>query len=313
MPRSTPTTERPRRAPQPPPPPARRPRRALTLLVVAALAVGGWWVWRHGKVGPITVRSYCEVTVKDVTVDLDPEQMGNAATIAGIAARRGLPARAATIALATAMQESKLRNLAHGDRDSLGLFQQRPSQGWGTQAQVRDPVYATNAFYDVLVKIEGYQNLPVTQAAQKVQRSAFPTAYAQHEPEARAMASALTGYSPAALSCSLPAADLPTQEKGRSGLVPRAAGVATAAKEETGAGAAPVRADRDGATVALRPRAGADAARRSWGIASWAVARAQGLGIVEVRVAGKAWTRDGGWAAIKGGPASGTVDVRVAR
>ena len=75
----------------------------------------------------------CVATVGGMSAELSPEQMGNAATIAGIAVRRGLPARAATIAIATAMQESKLVNVEYGDRDSLGLFQQRPSQGWGTR------------------------------------------------------------------------------------------------------------------------------------------------------------------------------------
>ena len=94
--------------------------------------------------------------------------------------RRGLPARAASIALATAYQESKLRNLDHGDRDSLGLFQQRPSQGWGTAEQLQDPYYAVNAFYDALVKVDGYQAMRITEAAQKVQRSGFPEAYEDH-------------------------------------------------------------------------------------------------------------------------------------
>ena len=117
--------------------------------------------------------------------------------------KRGLPARAATIALATALQESKLRNLDYGDRDSLGLFQQRPCQGWGTEEQILDPVYATNRFYDALVKIDGYQDMPITEVAQEVQRSAFPEAYAEHEQEGRLLASRLTGHSPAGLSCRL--------------------------------------------------------------------------------------------------------------
>jgi hypothetical protein len=129
--------------------------------------------------------------------------MGNAATIVGIAVRRGLPARAATIAIATALQESKLVNVRYGDRDSLGLFQQRPSQGWGTEAQVLDPVYATNAFYDRLVEVRDYRSLPITVAAQRVQRSGFPDAYAQHEQNARVVAAALTGQSAPAVSCAL--------------------------------------------------------------------------------------------------------------
>ena len=97
---------------------------------------------------------------------------------------RGLPDRAAVIATATAIQESRLINLPGGDRDSAGLFQQRPSQGWGTLAQVTDPVYATNKFLDQLEQIPGWQMTPLTQVAQAVQKSAFPDAYAQHEPVA---------------------------------------------------------------------------------------------------------------------------------
>ena len=109
------------------------------------------------------------------------------------------PARS-SIALATAYQESKIRNLDHGDRDSLGLFQQRPSMGWGTAKQISDPYYATNTFYDELVKVDGYQTMRITEAAQEVQRSGFPEAYEDHAEDGRALASALTGYSPAARS-----------------------------------------------------------------------------------------------------------------
>lgn len=79
-----------------------------------------------------------------------------------------------TIALATALQESALRNIDYGDRDSLGLFQQRPSQGWGTPAQIMDPVYSAGVFYDRLAEVPGYSRLPLTVAAQRVQRSGFP-------------------------------------------------------------------------------------------------------------------------------------------
>ncbi len=150
---------------------------------------------------PLVVR--CAAALDGTSWYLDPDQADNAALLAATALRRGLPARAVTIALATALQESKLRNIDHGDRDSVGIFQQRPSQGWGTVEQMMDPVYATNAFYDALVKVPGYQDLPVTEAAQAVQRSAFPDAYAQHEARARAWASALTGYSPGAVTCTL--------------------------------------------------------------------------------------------------------------
>ncbi|GGM76432.1 lipoprotein [Longimycelium tulufanense] len=112
------------------------------------------------------------------------EQTGNAHTITTVTAQRRLPQRAAVIAVATAMQESKLRNLNYGDRDSLGLFQQRPSMGWGTPAQVRDPVYATNTFLDRLITVPNWQRIPLWQAADAVQRSCCPRAYAQWEPDA---------------------------------------------------------------------------------------------------------------------------------
>ncbi|MDX6364769.1 MAG: hypothetical protein QOC85_3790 [Streptomyces sp.] len=113
--------------------------------------------------------------------DLSDEQRRNAATIIGVARDLGAPPRAWLVALATAMQESTLRNINYGDRDSLGLFQQRPSQGWGSQAEVTDPVYSTRMFIQRLLAVPGWANLPVTVAAQTVQRSAFPDAYAKWE------------------------------------------------------------------------------------------------------------------------------------
>ena len=106
-----------------------------------------------------------------------------------------------SIALATAFQESKLRNIDYGDRDSVGLFQQRPSQGWGSPEQLMDPDFATNAFYDELVEVDGYEELRITEAAQRVQRSGYPEAYEEHAEGARALASALTGWSPARFTC----------------------------------------------------------------------------------------------------------------
>ena len=161
----------------------------LVLTLVALLALGGWFGARsliQGALGP-----RCQATAAGSSVDFDPEQMSNAATITALALRRGLPARAATIALATAIQESKLRNIRYGDRDSVGLFQQRPSQGWGTVEQILDPEYSTDKFYDALVKVDGWETGTITVVAQKVQRSAYPEAYADHEQEGRILASAL--------------------------------------------------------------------------------------------------------------------------
>ncbi|WP_063798087.1 hypothetical protein, partial [Streptomyces sp. 150FB] len=138
------------------------------------------------------------------TYEMSPEQAANAATISAVGTTRGMPERAVTIALATALQESALRNLNHGDRDSLGLFQQRPSKGWGTAAQIVDPVYSAGQFYDHLATVPGYSRLPLTVAAQRVQHSGFPQAYAKHEPDATLLAAALTGRAPAVLTCSAP-------------------------------------------------------------------------------------------------------------
>lgn len=126
------------------------------------------------------------------------ERMTNAAAIVSVGKSKNVPARGIVIALATAAQESKLLNLDYGDRDSLGLFQQRPSQGWGTPEQVRDPVYASTKFYEGLLAVSGWETMPLTQAAQAVQRSGFPDAYAQWEPMAAVLAAALDATSPTA-------------------------------------------------------------------------------------------------------------------
>ena len=174
-------------------------------------------------VAPFLDPDRCTATAAGRTVVLDVEQAENAALITAVSVGRGMPARAATIALAAAYQESKLYNLEHGDRDSAGLFQQRPSQGWGSFEEVTDPYYATNAFYDALDRVDGYESMEVTVAAQRVQRSGFPEAYADHEADARVLASALTGNSPHAFSCRI--ADEPAEEGDRlteSGLTHRA-------------------------------------------------------------------------------------------
>jgi murein DD-endopeptidase MepM/ murein hydrolase activator NlpD len=113
------------------------------------------------------------------------DQIRNAAIIINTGAELKLPPRAWVIAVATAMQESRLTNLGYlgaaNDHDSLGLFQQRPSSGWGTPAQVQDPVYASKKFYEKLQTVKGWESASLTGAAQRVQRSAYPNAYAKHE------------------------------------------------------------------------------------------------------------------------------------
>ncbi|MEU8242168.1 hypothetical protein AB0C07_28275 [Actinoplanes missouriensis] len=143
-----------------------------------------------------------ECTVRaDGEVTLDAVQMANAATIAAVGVRRGMPEQAVIVALATAFQESKLENLDDGDRDSVGLFQQRPSQGWGTFEEIKDPRYAAGKFYSALKKVKGWEEMRVTDAAQKVQRSAYPEAYQKWADESRVLAAALTGRATGAVEC----------------------------------------------------------------------------------------------------------------
>ncbi|MFF4822709.1 C40 family peptidase [Streptomyces sp. NPDC001212] len=131
-------------------------------------------------------------------LDLPGEQVPNAQTIVATGISLHVPKRGQVVALATALQESRLRNLAYGDRDSLGLFQQRPSQGWGTAEQIRDPVYASERFYKALLQLSGWQQMTVTQAAQAVQKSGYPDAYAQWEPLATALQKAIATTFPGA-------------------------------------------------------------------------------------------------------------------
>ena len=214
----------------------------------------------------------CRAMALGRSATFTPEQSANAATISAIALKRGLPARAATIANATAIVESKLRNLKFGDRDSLGLFQQRPSQGWGTEEQILDPVYSTNKFYDALIKVNGYQSMEITKVAQEVQRSGFPQAYADHEEQGRILASALTGHSPGGLGCRLDAATVSTP----------AATIAARLKAQLG-----VPATVQGPTVHAQGRN----TQEAWAAGSWAVAHAEADGIVAVTVGDRAWTR----------------------
>jgi hypothetical protein len=271
--------------------PARRRRRlartvgwlaALLVVAVGAIVL----VLDRSQVLPLA-QVRCAATSNGTSWYLTPEQADNAALIAAIAVQRGLPARAATIGIATALQESKLVNVTHGDRDSLGLFQQRPSQGWGTAAQVVDPVHATNAFYDALVKVPGYETMAITAAAQAVQRSAFPEAYAQHEEQARAWASGLTGWSPAAVTCHLRAPDAAGTVEGFGARVQRDLGALPVT---------PGTPDQTGLPVTLTTAAGADdvRSRQAWSVAQWSVAVAQAEQVTTVAVTDQEWSRTRG-------------------
>jgi hypothetical protein len=275
----------------------------LAGLVVLALGAGIVLAIRLGA-GPLPDPEGCTAEVGDVTVDLSTAQAENASLIAAVAVRRGLPARAVTIALAAAFQESKLRNLTGGDRDSLGLFQQRPSQGWGTREEILDTTHATNAFYDALEQVDGYEDLAITEAAQRVQRSGFPEAYGEHEAGARALASALTGWSPARFSCVVHNAGGPAQKPGPSGLTPRAERVRAAVKAAFGdltmggfapggvtEGHMPGSAHYDGRAIDIFVRPiNQDNRRRGWAVASYLVAQANRLDLDHVIFDGRIWS-----------------------
>lgn len=192
---------------------------AIVAVAVVFVAVG-FAVYR--EVGSSLFGEDCTADVNGHEVGLATEQAENAALIAAIGVERGLPARAVTIALATAIQESKLVNIDYGDRDSLGLFQQRPSQGWGTEEEILNPLLSTHKFYDALVEVDGYLDLSITEAAQAVQRSGHPDAYADHSVDAQALSSALTGRSPAAFTCVVRGSGDGPTELTKSGLTERA-------------------------------------------------------------------------------------------
>jgi hypothetical protein len=249
------------------------------VLPVIILMVGGAGFFAYTSFKANLGEPSCRATALGRSVTFTPEQSANAATITALALKRGLPARAATIANATAIVESKLRNLKFGDLDSLGLFQQRPSQGWGTEAQILDPVHATNAFYDALIKINGYQSMAITQVAQQVQHSAYPQAYADHEEEGRILASTLAGHSPAGIGCRLDAATV---------SVP----AATIAANLTAELSVPAAVQGDSV------RATAADSQHAWAAGSWAVTHAEADGITAVTVGDRQWTRvrgEDGW------------------
>jgi hypothetical protein len=187
-----------------------------------------------------------------------------------VSVRRGLPARAASIAMATVYQETGIRNLDYGDRDSVGLFQQRPSQGWGTAEQLMNPYYATGEFYDALVKIDNWETDDINDVAQQVQRSGYPEAYRDHEADARVLASTLTGHSPGGFSC-----------LDRTGAEGDTAALTRSLRKTFGR----IESDRSGSVLVIE----AASARRAWAYAHHAVANAKDYGVTTVTVAGRQW------------------------
>jgi len=274
---------------------------------VVLLAVAGYLVVQYISGG--SGKPGCEVvsgTSDEAAYEFTPEQAVNAATIAAVGTGRGMPERAVAIALATSIQESGLRNIEHGDRDSLGLFQQRPSQGWGTKKEILDPTYAADIFYRHLAKVQGYIKLPLTVAAQRVQRSGYPEAYAKHEPDAVLLAAALTGHSAATLTCQ-GRPDAMTAEAagpdavraalvrdfGRDALQPAGAEVGTAPKptpSPTGSTRTSPRTVTLPVTADESPAKGRSVGQRGWQLAHWAVANSSALQIERVSYGGREWT-----------------------
>jgi hypothetical protein len=254
----------------------RRGISGITLLIIVAVGIGLYIAFRH--VQPLLAGSGCEARAGRQVITLDPGQAAIAATIAGVADRKQLPSRAVTVAYAAALQESKLTNLAYGDRDSVGVFQQRPSEGWGPRRLLIDPVYATSKFFDALTKVHGYLKLPVYKAAQAVQHSADGFAYDQYEPLAAGLTTVFTGQHPHSVWCwydrKLPARP---DQRAISGQLARTFGPI------------PVHAIAD-PSLLLRvpdPLAG-------WSVAAWLVSHAEQFGVSAVSYGGYHWASASG-------------------
>lgn len=260
------------------------------VVVVLAVAVAALAAWGLPRLWETAKSQFASDTCTVGAYDLDPSQASVAATMIGATTkfRPSLPAHAGVLALAAALQESKLTNIApgSGDRDSVGVLQQRPSQDWGKVAGLPDTIAArtqrltdvgeaTREFLAKLIKVPHWQTMPLADAIQAVQISADGSAYAQHEQEATALAAALRGATPAGITCDFSA---PTQ-------VAPATTVAALARKELGI-STPIAA---GNTVRV-PGAG-------WQTAAWFVANADRLGIEQVAYNGKQWTRSKDWKA----------------
>ncbi|WP_435107526.1 hypothetical protein [Nocardiopsis synnemataformans] len=240
----------------------------------------------------------CRLTLSDGRYSMEGAQAASAATVGGVAFGRDLPPEAVTIAFATVWQESAFHNVEYGDRDSLGLFQQRPSQEWGDPEQILDPVYASSSFYEELVEVEGWRSIPVYEAAQAVQRSADGYAYDQHERLSTRMAEVFTGTQGAALTCWYGAEGL---EDLRSGDADTDAALE---EMERVFGTDPADLPLDGDE---EPRTG----DLGWSMALWAVAHAEEYGLTSVSYDGQRWRASDGtddaeeWAAAGGGDTGG--------
>jgi len=271
----------------------RRPRwgRRLTVIIVIAalLAAGGYAAYtafQHYVTRLLTVPG-CQAGTGTNAIPLDFGQAADAAIIAGVATREYLPQQALVIAYATALQEAKLENPSYGDLDSVGIFQQRPSQGWGTAAQLEDPAYATAAFFRALVKVPNYTALPVDQAAQDVQRSADGSAYEQYAQTGAALAADFTAV-PHTVTCWY---DPPTQAA-NLGVSPN---LNLKAATDSLADTFGSPGSRNVVRAVSTARSGQSAsiavtAASGWSVANWLVTNADDYGITKVAYDGYQWT-----------------------
>jgi hypothetical protein len=277
--------------------PAKRRRRAAAAAVATvAVALGCYLV--VSKVQTLLEGTGCRAGAGPAAVTLDPDQAAIAATIAGVASRQAMPARAVTIAYAAALQESHLHNLDYGDRDSVGVFQQRPSQGWGPARKLLDPVYASSKFFAALARVPGYRRMPVYQAAQAVQRSADGDAYRQYQRPAAELAAAFTGRLPHAVWCwpSHPSQQRPDLRAAEQAL------------EHTFGRLGLHRVARHGSRPALAVVLGCGVP--GWEVAAWLVTHASQFSLSEVRWGGFAWRSAqaaAGWIRVPGTADTGEV------
>lgn len=245
---------------------------ALLVLAVAVAITAGAWLRENRQIAPLAFEQRCVATnAPGDQVVLTLTQAHWAAIVAGVGVREEVGVPGITIALATVYQESGIRNLDYGDRDSLGLFQQRPSQDWGTPEQIMDPWYASERFYAALREIPDWETGDVNDTAQAVQRSGHPQAYRKHEDKARILATVFAGRVPAGLSC-FDERELPGDlEVFRADLM-RTFG-------EVGVQSAGDRLE-----------VSASSSEQAWALAAYAVANAGRTGIARIEAEGRSWT-----------------------
>ncbi|WP_335991843.1 hypothetical protein [Glycomyces sp. MUSA5-2] len=249
---------------------------ALTSLL-AALVLAGCTEEARDALRPS--QTGCYFTTGLGEAHLTSEQAANAATISAVGLRDGMDERAVAVAITTAMQESELKNVEYGHDDSLGLFQQRPSMGWGSEEELMDPVYASFKFYEKLRRTDGWEDMTLAEAAQAVQVSAYPDLYEQWEEDATVIAAVFAGGKEGGIGCVRGNAPEVTADPEL---------LAEAFEYHWGAEVSEV----DGTTVVVDP---SDAAE-GWNRAAWAVARSYDYSIASVAYGGMVWAAgEDGW------------------